>query len=372
MAISNEARAVLQALKDKHNVLLSGPPSCGKTHLMQEVAEAFQQVTAAPAPPPKPITSSGRIAMPAQVPLATTADAHMPSGGRSNRHVERIAFSANTKARDFTTAFVPSTDAGAGGPSFSVAHGSLVKTNAFALDGGAALLIIDEMNRGPAVQLFGDAVVSIESDKRLGPDDKPTAQSWPMKVLDETGATVDLYLSTHLYILSAVNQADSSIEPLDVAFLRRFETIAIMPDAEKARSFVQAVGAAATLPDAPTMAGEVTEAAVRAWAAVNARISLGRSADHQLGHGIFARAELATVDEALTLAASWWKKVYVHVREVFYGDLIGTGVALNAGDDPTGYRLENAAYGNDDRLTLIEPTISPASIYAVLRRIAGA
>jgi len=63
--------------------------------------------------------------------------------------------------------------------------------------------------------------------------------------------------------------------------------------------------------------------------------------------------------------------VYVHVREVFYGDLIGTGVALNAGDDPTGYRLENAAYGNDDRLTLIEPTISPASIYAVLRRIAG-
>ena len=37
----------------------------------------------------------------------------------------------------------------------------------------AALVVIDEINRGPAVQVFGSAIVGIERSKRKGPTDCP-------------------------------------------------------------------------------------------------------------------------------------------------------------------------------------------------------
>lgn len=375
MSISPEAQMILRALTEKSNVLLSGPPSCGKTHLMQEVADAFMAAGSTSAPP-GPISSSGRIAIPAKVPIAGPLP-FMPSGARTSRHVERIAFSANTKARDFTSAFVPKVGgAAAGGLMFAVETGALLKANKAAIAGGAALLLIDEMNRGPAVQLFGDAIVAIESDKRLDASDLPTRNSWPMRILDASGASGLMYLSAHLYILASVNMADSSIEPLDVAFLRRFQTISIHPDAVFARKALGALGAGAALPVVPTNQAEVSELAIRAWEAVNDRIAIGRSPDFQLGHGVFLdRPKPANLQDALRQAVEVWQKVYVHIREVFYGDLVGVGIALNAATDTSasaGYRIANAPYGLDERQRILEPVVDTTSIYGVLKQVAGA
>jgi 5-methylcytosine-specific restriction protein B len=366
--------AVLRALSERQNVLLSGPPSSGKTHLMQAVANAFSS-WAPVAPSNGPRSASARIAIPANTPTPQGPIPTMPSPGRSGRHVERIAFSANTKARDFTSAFVPMVGAsGSASIGFTVETGALIRANDQALSGGAALLVIDELNRGPAVQLFGDAIVSIETDKRLDLNDQTTLNSWPMRVLDKSGTTMPVYLSRHLYILSSINMADSSIEPLDVAFLRRFETIPVMPDPALARVHLAAAGVGVVLPPAPIGVAEVTEAAVRAWEHVNERITIGRSADYQLGHGIFLGQPNApaTIQEALELATGWWRKIHTHVREVFYGDVLGVGVALNAGTDPAGYQLLNAPYGQDERQRIVEPTIDPSTIYGVLKRVSGA
>lgn len=374
MSTTPTVNAVLRALSEKQNVLLSGPPSSGKTHLMQAVADAFTSWVPM-APPAGPRSAAARIGIPAAVAVPTGPTPAMPSDGRPNRHIERIAFSANTKARDFTSAFVPLVGASGGSSiGFTVESGALIRANDQALSGGAALLVIDELNRGPAVQLFGDAIVSIETDKRLDQSDQVTSNSWPMRVLDETGTTVPVYLSRHLYILSSINMADSSIEPLDVAFLRRFETMSVMPDAAMARAYLGTAGSGSALPSTPGGVADVTEAALRAWEQVNERITIGRSADFQLGHGIFFHqpAAPATLQEALEFATGWWRKVHTHVREVFYGDVLGVGVALNAGTDPAGYQLLNAPYGQDERQRIVEPAIDPSTIYGLLKRVSGA
>lgn len=367
MPISNEALAVLAALKERGNVLLTGAPSCGKTHLMQEVIQAFMQTPALTAAPPRAVSS--RIPLP---PQAQPDQQGMPSPLRSDRQVFTIAFSANTKPRHFTSALVPSVDA-TGGAGFKVAKGVLVQANAAAVGGAASLLVIDELNRGPAVSLFGDAIVSIEPDKRLGDDDRPTAHSWPMQVLNDQGQSEPQHLSRHLYILAAMNEADASIEPIDVAFLRRFRRIPVLPRPEVARAALGAVGAASTLPGTPTAPGEVAEAAIRAWAKVNERISIGRAAEYQLGHGVFLSPPQPPqdVEAALQRAVGWWEQIYTHVREVFFGDAVGLGIAINAGDAATGYRLEDVPYGLDQKERIIEPTVNAQTIYALLNRVAN-
>lgn len=369
MPYSNEALSILATLTAKHNVILSGPPSCGKTFLLQEVADAFASNGVMEAQPAQPVVVVQKVAIPAQVPEAEPLVAGLPSPGRANRHVERIAFSANTRARDFTTAFVPMVKGGAAG--FQVAKGALIRANEAALNNGAALLVIDEMNRGPAVQLFGDAIVSIEQDKRLDANDQPTRNTWPLHILNDEGQIVEMRLSSHLYILAALNQADVSIEPLDVAFLRRFEPIPLEPRSDIVRT---ALGASGNTPIDPASPGDVVEVAVRAWEKVNERIALGRGPDFRLGHGIFLQPNFppANVDEALDRAVSWWKRIAAHVKEVFFGDFIGAGVVFNESQDGMGYKLVSTPYGIDQKQQLVAPTIDTTTIYAVLRQVTGA
>jgi len=369
MAYSNEALLILAALDAKHNVLLSGPPSCGKTHLLQEVADAFAASVAQPTQSTGPVAVAQRVAIPAQIATPVPQVAGLPSPDRAKRHVERIAFSANTRARDFTTAFVPCVTGG--GADFQVAKGALIRANEAALNGGASLLVIDEMNRGPAVQLFGDAIVAIEQDKRLDANDASTRDTWPLHVLDDQGQNTEMFLSSHLYILAAINQADVSIEPLDVAFLRRFEPIALEPLPELVRA---AMGASGNMPDAPAVAGDVVEVAIRAWENVNERIALGRGKDFRIGHGIFLMPKLAPADvaEALVRAVGWWKRIAAHVQEVFFGDLIGAGVVFNESQGGAGYKIVSTPYGIDQKQQLLAPIIDAGTIYVVLRQVAGA
>ena len=366
MAHSNEAISILSALGTKHNVLLSGPPSCGKTYLLQEVADAFSTRAVQPA---RPVAVPQRVAIPANVAAPTPQIPGLPSPDRANRHVERIAFSANTRARDFTTAFVPSVSGGAA--SFRVAKGALIRANEAALNGAASLLVIDEMNRGPAVQLFGDAIVAIEQDKRLDVDDKPTRSTWPLHIVDDNGQAAEMHLSAHLYILAAINQADVSIEPLDVAFLRRFEPISLEPRPDIVRA---ALGTSGNDPDVPVVPGDVIEVAARAWERVNERIALGRGPDFRIGHGIFLSpsAPPKDVPEALNRAVSWWKRIASHVQEVFFGDLIGAGVVFNESQDGSGYKIVSTPYGIDQKQQLVSPNIDSGTIYTVLRQVAGA
>jgi len=374
--VSPNTLAILRLLRDRHNVLISGPPGTGKSRLLNEVARAFERTA-----PSGPVHVPGaKISIPKTPPIAGELKGVLPSPEKTSRKIFRTVFHQNSKYRDFVTGLVPVVESKAtgGGTTFRIVAGTLYRASEHARSKeGASLLIIDEINRGPAVQVFGGSIVAIESDKRLSPNGSPQLETMYFEIAaPDTGDLVEYALPHHLYILAAMNQADTSVEPLDVAFLRRWMPFRLDPSLAVLREYfqlpVENVGA---LPDASSSANDVYETAVRAWSAVNGRIRLGRGPEFQIGHGVLmARGTAATsVDDALEDAAESWRLIRTHIDEVFFGDVRGIAAVLNVGGiglHP--YKLEDSTFADEPRLELVGPEIVPAQgVFALLRAVAG-
>jgi len=288
-----------------------------------------------------------------------------------------MVFHQNTKHRDFISGLVP--QIGGDSTTFKVSVGKLYQANEHALKAdGAALVRIDEINRGPAVQVFGGSIVAIESDKRLAPDGQHNANTQVFDLLDPNGALIEYALSHDLYILAAMNQADTSVEPLDVAFLRRWSPFRLEPDAEILRAFF-GLGThdVADLPDAPTSVADVYSAAVQAWTAINSRIGLGRGSEFCIGHGVLMQGSPAAVGDlpgALRYIAEGWKVIRAHVDEVFFGDLRGVAAALNVRPEVSGhlYSLEDRLFADEPRVEIVGPDPVPDNkLYSLLRAVSA-
>lgn len=373
---SDASLAVLSLLRDRHNVLLSGPPGTGKTRLLSEVARAFERAT-----PTGPVHVPGaKVSIPKVPPVGGLLAGVLPSPARTNRKVFRTVFHQNSKYRDFVTGLVPAvgTSVGAGATTFRVVAGTLFRASEHALSqDGAALLIIDEINRGPAVQVFGGSIVAFESNKRLAPDGSTQMETQKFEVMvPNTGDVVEYALPDQLYILAAMNQADTSVEPLDVAFLRRWAPFRLEPSMTVLREFFGLRGQAELAGAAPTATtvADVYEAAVRAWKAVNDRIRLGRGSEFQIGHGVLMSkgAPALSISDALIDVAESWQTIRAHVDEVFFGDVRGIAAVLNVGVDAHPYRLNDATFADEPRLELVGPAIiGPDLIYPLLTAVAG-
>ena len=376
MAIE-DCKQALKLLARSRNVLVSGAPGTGKSKLLAEVALAFETAFGlAPAGGPPQLNPMGGI----PIPPAAGAVKDIPAPTKMERKVFRTVFHQNSKYRDFVSGITPAVNKAAGDPDFTIVKGTLYRASEHAkAANGAALLIIDEINRGPAVQVFGGAIVAIESDKRLAPDGAKRAEAQYFEMLDPaTGEVIEYALPHDLYILAAMNQADASVEPLDVAFLRRWEPLRLEPDEAALRSFygLGAKGANA-LPDAPANVNDTLEASVRAWVAVNAQIALGRGPEFQIGHGVLmsdVKPQTLALPEALGALCVGWAKVRAHVEEVFFGDTRGIAAALNALDGPAfnPFKLTETTFADDLRFRLEGPTnFAEGNIYAALRAFAN-
>jgi 5-methylcytosine-specific restriction protein B len=374
---SDNCKRALKLLARSRNVLLSGAPGTGKSKLLAEVALAFETAFGlAPAGGSPQLNPIGGIA----IPPAAGAVNDIPASTKMERKVFRTVFHQNSKYRDFVSGITPAVNKAVGHPDFTIVKGTLYRASEHAKGAnGAALLIIDEINRGPAVQVFGGAIVAIESDKRLAPDGAKRPETQYFEMLDPaTGDVIEYALPHDLYILAAMNQADASVEPLDVAFLRRWEPLRLEPDEAALRTFygLGAKGASA-LPDAPVNVNDALEASVRAWVAVNAQISLGRGSEFQIGHGVLmsdVKPQMLALPEALGALCVGWAKVRAHVEEVFFGDTRGIAAALNALDGPAfnPFKLTETTFADDLRFRLEGPTnFAEGNIYATLRAFAN-
>ena len=374
---SEECKATLKLLARSRNVLVSGPPGTGKSKLLAEVALAFETsfgIALAGGPPQhNPV---GGIPIP---PAAGHVLKDIPAPTKLDRKVFRTVFHQNAKYRDFVSGITPAVNKAAGGSDFIIVKGTLYRASEHAkAANGAALLIIDEVNRGPAVQIFGGAIVSIESDKRLAPNGAKRAETQYFEMLDPiTGDLIEYALPHDLYILAAMNQADASVEPLDVAFLRRWEPQRLDPSEMALRDFY-GLGAMTANPllDTPASVNEALEASVRAWVAINEQIGLGRGSEFQIGHGVLMsdlKPQTLPLQDALGTLCVGWAKVRAHVEEVFFGDTRGIAEVLNALDGPAfnPFKLTEATFADDLRFRLEGPTnFNETNIYPFLRALA--
>jgi 5-methylcytosine-specific restriction enzyme B len=360
--LSKACEEVMHLLQTSKNVLLSGPPGVGKTRLLAEIAAQFEAGNFSDAGVPT-INHGNAIAI---------QDAEAP-------RVFRTVFHQNSKYRDFVTGMAPAIGEGRAGE-FAIVKGTLYRAAEYAQeDGCASLLIIDEINRGPAVQVFGGSLVAIEADKRLNPSGEPHALTQYFEVMvPPNGEIVQYALPDRLYILAVQNQADSSVEPMDVAFLRRFEPYRLNPDEVVLRAhFDLGDGDARSLPAAPATFKDVFEASVRAWGAVNERIAVGRGKDFQIGHGVLMGTlpDVVSVEDAEAIVARGWDKIVAHVTEVFYGDVRSVAITLNAleadGSGNLPFWLTEHAFGGELRYELVGgDTWTREALYAGLLAIA--
>jgi 5-methylcytosine-specific restriction protein B len=363
---SRDARRVLAALATDKCVIIKGVPASGKSLLLGEVRQLFEGGTA-----------SGVQSTPhEQVALTESAESAgwLPSPDRDDRRVWQTVMNQNSRYKDFWRGTEPRHD---GKPGFQLSEGILYRANEHAKGAkGVSLVTIDELNRGPAVNVFGPSIVAIEADKRASEANEAIpARTVSFELQKADGTEEDYWLSPHLYIVCAQNNADTSVEAIDTAFLRRFVPIELGPTASVLIEHFDLAGIEGELPEKAAQPTDVYRAAVRAWENVNRKLAVGASPDFRLGHGALVNAgeEVPTdsVAAALAYVARGWASVDQHIGEVFYGkaDHVAEAYWVNEAGPAHPYKLTTVPFADLDQVVLER---DDADLYELLRVIANA
>lgn len=368
MSVSPQARAVLAMLRERHNVLISGAPGTGKTRLTNQVREAFKMSA------PLPFDKSGPIPFPKDLSGVPDDIAEwLPSPDRRDRRVFSTVFHQGTKHRDFVCGLAPVP--GGQNLTFRVQRGVLLQAAEHALSpDGASLLVVEEINRGPAAAAFGGSIVAFESDKRLSPNSEILPTTTFFEVLDDSGMPISYAFPYPLYLIATMNQADTSVESLDVAFLRRWARYRLMPSSSVLLDFFGLDGTE-TQPEVATEGKHIYAAAVAAWQALNDRIAIGRDADFQIGHGVLMAAGSPPSDPIAAAAyiLQGWEAMRSHVEEVFFGDVLAIAEVLNVGPHNPSHTatLVDHEFAGGVKSELVVPPITVHNLYTMLRAIGG-
>lgn len=363
LQMSELAKEVLKALAARKNVLLSGPPGTGKSRLLNEVRELFELKSGQTGSDP----AAAIPLPPALSPLPNWFPSPDKTGKRS---VYQTVFDQSTMHRDFMTGLVPKV--GESGV-FEVTEGTLYRAAEEAKEKGqASLVIIDEINRGPAVAVFGSTLVGLEADKRL-PESGPSENTQYFEILNTSGKKESYALPEDLYILAAMNEADTSVEPLDVAFLRRFHKIHLEPKESILRSHF-GLASSVAMPESYSAPEHIFEAIVRAFTQVNDQILIGRGPEYRLGHGalMHQKVESPDIGFAQEYAAVAWSTMRSHIEEVFFGNSEAIAEILQAGTPGSMFSIKEAYFAGQIVRRIVSPSHpSPNELYAQLKTMAS-
>lgn len=190
MELALETVRVLRRFK---NAVLEGPPGTGKSHVVSDIVEAWEDETG------RKLAGDGR--------------------GRY-----AIALHPNTTYEEFVEGLRYNEDKG----SFERMDGFLREVIKDALDdpGSDFLVLLDELNRANVPKVFGDLLLTMESSKRATWNG--TEWSGGMEVTLPYSGTL-FSVPSNVYLLGTMNTSDRSIAPLDSALRRRFGFIRVEP-----------------------------------------------------------------------------------------------------------------------------------------------
>jgi hypothetical protein len=171
---------LLELLKYKRNLVLQGPPGCGKTFVAAELA-------------------------------------YVLLGQVDDSRIKRIQFHQSYAYEDFVRGYRPKEGGGfeyRDGPMFTFCEKAR-------RDDRPHVMIIDEINRGNLSKILGELMLLIESDKR---DAK-----WSVELAYARPKEPPFWVPPNLYIIGTMNTADRSLALVDYALRRRFVFATVPP-----------------------------------------------------------------------------------------------------------------------------------------------
>ncbi|MEU7495724.1 AAA family ATPase [Streptomyces griseofuscus] len=214
-------------------VIYSGPPGTGKTWAASKVAAAI-------------------------------TDDH-------ESRVRYVQFHPSYQYEDFMQGFIPKEHGG-----FKPHNGHFVEMceEAAKDPDNKYVIVIDELSRGDAARVFGEALTYVEKTKR--------------GLSFKLASGKDMCVPENLLILATMNPLDRGVDEVDAAFGRRFAQVAMEPSAEALEEFIDING----LPD------PLARNLVRFFEFVNRKAQTTRTA--AVGHVYFRH-----VDDEQSLRAVW-------------------------------------------------------------------
>ncbi|KHK58699.1 restriction endonuclease [Ralstonia sp. A12] len=214
-------------------------------------------------------------------------------------------------------------------------------------------MVIDEINRGNISKIFGELITLIEPDKREGTENAVSV------TLPYSGEPFSV--PENVDIIGTMNTADRSLALLDTALRRRFEFVAIMPDARDEPG--------APLHGLRVTIGEQVIDVPRMLAAINQRIEALYDRDHCIGHAYFtALGQVPDGDERLVaLQQVFSNRILPLLEEYFFEDWQKIRLVLADNQKPEAVRFVTESRDHDGELTRLFGNDHGLDIYGTKR-----
>ena len=185
--LSEEAlKSALSRLREKKNLILQGPPGTGKTWLAKRLGYL----------------------------LVGTKDREI-----TRKCMRSVQFHPSLSYEDFVRGWRPDGDG-----RLSLTDGiflEAVKKAERAEPDSPFIIVIEEINRGNPVQIFGEMLTLLEKDKRK--------EGEAIELAYRRSETERIFIPNNLYVIGTMNIADRSLALVDFALRRRFAFVSLEP-----------------------------------------------------------------------------------------------------------------------------------------------
>ena len=275
---SPDSQRFLSALSQNHNIILYGPPGTGKTHMLTELIQSFAADVLF-----DDLDTEAPFRLTRQTPAAPTAWCTF----HPSYSYENFVYGIKPIVVNSQLGFKPHI-------------GPFLKQSLAASEGKRALLIIDEINRGRADDIFGNTTAI------LGHESHETVRfTHPIHV--DGKAVAGLSTSDNLFIVGTMNSLDKSTSPLSGELKRKFTIVEVAPSVEVLRSHLQRNA---------SIDEKIVKFCCTLMETINKRIHDFCGKEFELGQGFFWPLVNAQEKHEDVLADVICNKVMPHLRDV--------------------------------------------------------